>query len=249
MATTITSLFKKPTPPAVGVSHRAALREHLRAITPARVKLDAVNAKDAQAAADVASLDAIEQQMHTLQASIDDMTASAEYEGRPLVADILTAQRRKLAAAVETHKSLMARARTASIIRHKFAADRLAINAELQGYDRDSTRLLWLALQEHLASLAEEFREKEEAFREIHARVFAVAFACDEIAEKQLKNGQYVRSRNYEDTQIGRPETEPFRRYHAMPEAAQAQYMAEYDAVLKAANALPNEFLNELLDA
>jgi hypothetical protein len=204
-----------PLPP-----HRQALADNLKAIRAVRAEVDAVNVKDRQAAADIASADATAARIATLTEEIDALKADAAYAGEP--PPDTRAHESQLDHARQLWKKQTDVARAAARIREKFSTESAKLNAVLSEHARHTTRLLWNCLrEEELAGLAAEFLEKEQAFLAVHKRAFAAALAVDTIAKEQAF-GQFVGSGNIADLHISRPDHPAFNPTPLTPEQTQA---------------------------
>jgi hypothetical protein len=217
--------------------NRAALKDNLQAIRDTRALVMSIVQKDRAAASDVALANATAGQIATLTDEIDRLKADAAYAGAS--SPDTRKQEQQLQHLQQLHKTQSERARAATRIREKYSGDMASLNAVLSEHARQTTRLLWTALREDvLPSLAAEFLQKEQAFLDVHRRVFSAAVACDQIAVEQAY-GQFVRSGNFQDTWIGRPEHDAFWPEGVpMPEAAQAKRTAYMQMIVTEAQIL-----------
>jgi hypothetical protein len=223
--------------------HRQALSDNLRAIKETRARYMVVAEKDRAAAADMALADATQGRIATMTEQIDTLRAEASYNGDP--PPDLRHLEKQLAEAQTLHKTQSNTARAAANVRVKFTADMAALHNAISTHGRETQRLLWTALREDvLSGLAEEFLAKEAAFMDVHRRVFAAAVAADQIAVEQCY-GQFVRSGNVRDTNIGRPEHAAFDANPLMPEAAQAVRNAYLQSVVTEAQILINKLMEQ----
>jgi uncharacterized membrane protein len=230
--------LKKPAP-AVN-PQRAALDANLRAIIDARAKLAPITEKDRAAQADIAAADEAEQRVATLRGEIDQLVADAQYAGAP--PPDLSSKHRALDAAESAFKAATAKARAATVLRQRYAADITAIHEETRKYTKDTTKLLWEAAREELANLAPEYQAAERTFRDVARRVFAAAKAADRISLSQ-SYGQFVASGTIADLHISRPDHPAFVDPTLTPEQAHAQRIEYLRSIDEAADTLVGRLL------
>jgi hypothetical protein len=220
--------------------HRQALKDNLQNIKDVRAKVMAIVEKDRLASADIASAEATQGRIQTLQETIDNARAEASYNGDP--APDLRHMEKQLAEAQQLHKTQSDRAKAAANVRIKYAADMAALNSILSAHARDTRRLTWVAAQEELASTAAEFLEKEQQMLDVLRRVFAAALVCDKISMERAF-GQFVGSSNINDLQLPRPAHPDFIREALTVEQGHAKRRAYIQSVDAAAATLELELL------
>jgi hypothetical protein len=227
------SLLKKPA--ATVTPWRTALDANLRAITDARTRIGPISEKDRAAQADIAAADEAEPRLAALRDEIDRQRADAAYAGND--SPDLRQQEKQLAEAEQQHKRLAAKARSAQLVRQKYAADMDAIHDEVRIHAKETNKLLWEAAREELTGLAAEFLAAEQVLLDIHKRAFAAARAVDQMSLSQ-SYGQFVGSGNAADLHISRPDLPCFRHAELTPEQTHAERTAYLKSIITAADAL-----------
>jgi hypothetical protein len=234
-------LKKQPRPAPVVSVHRAALQENLRAITDLRAKLNQIHERDRLAAADVASAEGTAARVRTIQESIDERRGEAAYSNSP--PPDVRKEEKLLAEAQLLDRGAQAVARTAAVVRTKFAADIAALGNAIGERGKENPRLLFNALREDcLAGLAQEYLAAEQAYLDVRRRAFGAATAADTIAmEKQY--GIFSGSRLGADFNIPRPDHPAYRPIALTPEESYAERDQYAQSIAAAAHRLMNELL------
>jgi hypothetical protein len=236
--------FRKPAEPAAPAlsPHRQALRDNLLAIRAAREKVNTITERDRQLAAEIAAAEATEQQIATLEDTIDRRRADAMYHGN--APPDVSAEEKKLVHLQQVLKSQMQKAREAGHVRARLNADVAALNDQLVTHARANPRLLWVALREDcLPSLSQEYLEKEAAFLDVRRRAFGAASACDAIAREQAY-GEFCGAALGADFRIPRPAHDAFNPNPLTPEQSYTE-RREYSLSIATA---AKQFMDELLD-
>jgi hypothetical protein len=233
------SLFKK-LPVQAPHPHAAALQDTKRAISALQDKMRAVVEKDTAARNEIQAADAAAGQVTQLRVAIDQIVADARY--REVAPPDLTEQRRALADAVSRHERRAAVATSARAVRPRYAADLATINAEVRTLCDQLPRLVHAAAVEEMVELAVEFREKEESFRAVHARVFARAALADRIAMAE-KMGVFQGAAVFGDMYVSRPNHPAYKRGSADPWTAKVERDTEWRALDSEADRLHHTLL------
>jgi hypothetical protein len=235
------SLFKKPHSDAeAGKTARAALQDHLLAITTLNERRQSVTVKDDTARKKQEALAASTAQPAQLRAAIDKALADALYAEAP--SPDLSEQRRALADAERKHEGHAAEARALTAVRGRYAADRTRMTDEIKALQNLTPQLVHAAAVEEMAALATEFRAAEESLRAIHFKVFTRAALADRLAMTEHL-GVFQGVSAFGDLQITRPKHDAFRRGSADPWTAQQEFNAEVKALDVAADKLHRELL------
>jgi hypothetical protein len=236
------SAFKKPAPPAASPA-RAAFRAQMAAHRAKERQRLKVLAQDAATAGHREASDAAIARVATLRAAIDQAIADSVY-GDGAAPD-LDARRRELAEAEAEAERLAPIARVAEIGHRRFTSQAAELTREVQALSAPIPRLLHAALfDDALDELAAEFREKEEAFREVHRRVFIRALAADKLAMVHQLS-VFRDSGTYLALHISAPSHPAYQRGPADGWQAKLARDADVQALDAEADALINQMLTE----
>jgi hypothetical protein len=224
--------------------HAQAFRDNDAAIRATRAQLNAVNEKDAKAAADCALCDATAGQIATLQSEVDGLRADAVYSSLP--PPDTSEQEKKLAHLQQLLKTQTDHARAAAVVRSKYDADRQKLNAEISRRAALNPKLLFDALLlDCLVPLAPRALAARQKFLdEEYAPLYAAALACDTIS-REHGFGQFVSSSSIAYLNIPFPDHPAFDPNPLMPEAAHAKRKQFEVDVAKAASDLVLGLLKE----
>jgi len=228
------SIFKKPTEPTpvIGPARAAhvEMRTRLRKLNDARL---ALGEKIGAAHGDITAAQGHHANVESLQEAIDFGVADQ--------VDV-SKERAALAALQKDTPAVDEKARVAGHLLRRYAAESDDIALKVKELQPEAARLLHTAVVEEMVSLKDEFFAAEQAFRDVHRRVFACAIAADRLAvENRL--GQFCGSQWFDELHITRPDHAAFD-LGLLPEQAQALRVADAKQTARNAEALVASLLS-----
>jgi len=241
MATGITALFRDK-PEQSATPHRDALRAHLREAQELSRQQQIAVGKSAAARSDMDASSAAASRVTALRGQIDQLLGDARYAGTAL--PDISVQERELLAAEKEHARLSIIARAAASASDRFRQDFDALTAKNREHQQALPALLHSAAVERMAALAAEFRQKEEALREVHARVFSCVVLADQLS-RENGLGVFFGARLFGELNISRPHHDAFHRGSTDAWTAKLERDAEGLAVEKAAEELGRMLLTQ----
>jgi len=235
------SIFKK-TPPLTTIGPaRAALTDHIATRRSVLDRIATLDRRIGDGHADIARLDGLRSEITARRNAIDSQEADAFYSGDD--PPDLSQDRKALDGLTSQLPALEEKARKAQSISKKLDADLALLIAERERLTGLTPRLLWEACREHLATLAEEFKAAELAFRAVHRKAFVAAKAADKISMSQ-RFGLYTDSALFAELHITRPAYPGFVEGYATPEAALNAHVADVALADREADELVNAMLS-----
>lgn len=251
----LSSLFRRsddanePAPPAAARPALQALHEHLGVISDLTRQIEGVNARLQLVRADIRNHEQAKAKVQAARAALDQLLANARYAARSPTLDPEAPpdveQSRLFVADLEAHVAPLAEtARVASLVVPRLQKDAVALREKRAGMKPETDRLLHAACVEEGAQLAAEYSAAMEHMRSTAHKVFAAFGAADTIA-KSRGYGTFFGSGDYADLHLPLPKHPAYQVNPLMPEAAQAAWAADVNAVLHLeAEQLINRLLN-----
>jgi hypothetical protein len=235
------SIFnRKPAAPDV-TPNRTAFDAARRAYLEKAKERLAVLQKAGEMQRHTRAADAAAAKVAALRADVDAGVAAALLDGAP--APDLEDRKRDLAAAEKDAAQWVPIARAADIAHRRFSTEVADLTRQEQELYAPIKQLAHpVFYEDELAALATDFREKEEAFREVHRRVFVMARAADKLAQ-QCGVGLFRGSAEYDFLHITRPAHPDYWRGSKDPWTIKLQADAAAVALDREADALIHELL------
>jgi hypothetical protein len=234
--------FKKTTAPSVAPA-RAAFNAQRRAHAEKEQERRTAIEEAGRMQGHLATRAAVAGKVASLRAAIDESVAATFLSNAEPPAD-LEERKRELAEQEHELQTWAPIARGAEIAHRRFAATVADRTREVQELAKPIQRLAHpVFADDELVALAAEFREREEAFRDVYRRVFVIATAADKLA-MALRLGEFRGSEAYSELHISRPTHTAYVRGTTDPGTADREHWADLRALDAEADKLINDLLN-----